>query len=407
MADSGSSKRERSAALAAMKRRLSELERLEGRQSSMEAALRDSEGRFRFLYEQNPSMYFTVDVEGTVQSVNPFGAEQLGYDVADLVGKSVLDVFHPEDRDAVRQQLQTCIGDPGKAFSWELRKVHRDGCVLWVREIARAVHDRDDNIVVLVVCEDITGRRAVEEELRRARDEMERRVAERTGELRESQRELRLLAGRLLTAQEDERRRLAREMHDDLSQRIRGFALQAENMARREKGLSPSGEESVRALAARLSALANDVHALSRRLHPAMLKDLGLVSAVEAECAAFGEQGRVQADFQAEGVPETVDPETALCLYRITQEALRNVAKHAATDRARVRLTAEGDVLELTVADDGQGFDAQRVRGVGLGLASMLERARYVHADFGVESRPGAGTVVRVRVPLRRGQPRQ
>ncbi len=368
----------------------------------MEAALRDSEGRYRFLYEQNPSMYFTVDDSGIVQSVNPYGAEQLGYEVADLVGQPVIGVFHPDDRDAVRKQLQECVDNPGKAFTWELRKVRRDERVIWVREVARAARDRHDKMVVMVVCEDVTGLKVVEEELRRARDEMGQRVAEQTQELRESQHELRLLAGRLLTAQEDERKRLAREMHDDLTQRIAGIAMQAAHLERSQESWSPEAVTKIRAMGADLSKLSTDVHALSRRLHPSILSDLGLVDAIDAGCTAFSEQGEIFVEFTASDVPSDIDKETAICIYRITQEALRNVAKHAKTDRARVNLTCADGLVELSVEDRGVGFDTERARGIGIGLASMGERARFVQAGFTVESQPGGGTTVRVRAPLKR-----
>lgn len=524
-----------STTLAAMKRRLVELEKLEGRQGDIEAALRDSESRYRFLYEENPSMYFTVDTEGIVQSVNPFGASQLGYEVADLVGQPVTRVFHAEDREAVGQQLRVCVENPGTAFSWELRKVHSDGRTLWVREAARAVRDRDERLVVLIVCEDITPRKTVEQELRRARDEMERRVAARTEELerqrrflrqvidadpnfifakdgagrftlvnqavadaygttveelsgktdadfnpnaeqveffrrvdlevmetrrerfiaeesitdstgklrwlqtvkrpliddegratqvlgsatditarreaeeklrrseaalRESQRELRLLAGRLLTAQEDERRRLAREMHDDLTQRLAGVAMQAGRLERLHGLSSEEARELARGIGSSLAQLSTDIHALSRRLHPSILRDLGLEDAIAAECAAITEQGQIVARFHSANVPPDIDNETAIGIYRIAQEALRNVAKHAGTGEARVSLTADAAYLTLAVEDDGVGFHAERARGVGLGLASMGERARLLRAELSVASRPGAGAKVHVRVPL-------
>jgi len=373
------------------------------RQDDMAAALRDSERRFRFLYEENPSMYFTVDTAGTVLSVNPFGASQLGYAAADLVGQSVLQVFHPEDKEAVRRQLAVCIANPGQAFTWELRKVRGDGHVLWVREVARAVRDRNGRVIVLVVCEDITNRKAVEEELRRAHDEMEQRVTERTAELQESQRDLRLLAGRLLTAQEDERRHLAREMHDDLTQRLAGIAMQAGRLERLRATHSEEARVLTRDIRQALSRLSTDVHALSRRLHPSILDDLGLVEVLESECAAFAEQTRVAVDFTTSGMPDEIDRNVAVCLYRITQEALRNVVKHADTEHARVALVADDAGLTLTIEDRGVGFDVTRGRGVGLGLASMGERARLIRADLAVESRHGGGCRVRVRVPWSAG----
>jgi PAS domain S-box-containing protein len=507
---------------------------LADRHARMEASLRDSEQRYRILFEENPAMYFTVDPGGRVLSVNPFGAQQLGYGASELIGRSVLDVFHPDDAAAVQRQLAACVADPGRTFSWELRKVHRRGHTIWVRELARAVRDRDDRIIVLVVCEDITDRKEIESELRRARDEMERRVVERTAELegqrrflrqiidvdpnfifakdrqgrftlvnqavadaygtsveeligkrdadfarnrdeaehfrsidievmdtleerlipeeqitdhtgrvrwlqtvkrplrddggrvtqvlgsatditerreaeaklrkseaalRQNQRELRLLAGRLLTAQEDERRRLAREMHDDLTQRLAGIAMQAGRLERPAVLRSDAAPGLVREIREALAQLSRDVNALARRLHPSLLEDLGLVDAIRAECAAFSQQAGIDVRFSSSHVPDDIDVDTSLSLYRITQEALRNVAKHARTREARVTLSEDYEALVLEIADGGVGFDKSAARGIGLGLASMGERARLIQAELTIDSTPGKGTTVRVRIP--------
>jgi PAS domain S-box-containing protein len=129
----------------------------------VEEVLRDSEERYRALYEDNPSMYFTVDSEGKVLSVNKFGAEQLGYTAEELVGQSVLNVFYEDDKKPVLERVTACLQNPGQVFHWEFRKVRKDGSMLWVREVARAVCDTSGNLVVLTVCEDITERKRAEE----------------------------------------------------------------------------------------------------------------------------------------------------------------------------------------------------------------------------------------------------
>ena len=144
-----------------------------------EEALKESEARFRILYHDNPAMYFTVDPAGVVKDVNQFGASQLGYEPDELVGAEVLDVFHPDDRQAVREQLNSVLLRKGEPTVWEFRKVRKDGSVIWVREIARAAQDVDGAPIILIVCEDVTGLRRVEETLRHTRDELERKV-ERT-----------------------------------------------------------------------------------------------------------------------------------------------------------------------------------------------------------------------------------
>ncbi|MEW5875046.1 MAG: PAS domain S-box protein [Candidatus Zixiibacteriota bacterium] len=133
-------------------------------------ALRESEARYRSLYEDNPSMYFTVAADGTVLSVNKFGAQQLGYTVRELVGRSVFDVFHPEDREEVRRQVADCLKDSTRTGHWEFRKIHRDGHTIHVEEAARSIKSSDGRSMILVVCEDITERRQIEEALRQSEE---------------------------------------------------------------------------------------------------------------------------------------------------------------------------------------------------------------------------------------------
>jgi two-component sensor histidine kinase len=207
-----------------------------------------------------------------------------------------------------------------------------------------------------------------------ARKRADQDLHAREESLRKTQDELRLLAGRLLQAQEDERRRIAREMHDDWTQRLAVLAIDA---ARLETQLDPSSNAhcQLQEMRGELVRLSEDVHALSRQLHPSILDDLGLVDAL----------------------PKDV----ALCIYRVAQEALRNVVKHAGTEEARVSLIRSGRELILTVQDRGVGFDAAAVRSrEGLGLSSMGERVRLVRGELSVESEPRQGTTVTVRVPV-------
>src|SRR5262245_23774114 len=129
---------------------------VDAHERATERALRESEERFRFLFEDNPTMYFIVDAAGTIQSVNRYGAEYLGYTVEELVGRSVLTVVLPDDHEMVREHLAQCIRTPGHVCNWEFRKVRKDGSVLWVRELARPMRVADGELNVLIVCENIT-----------------------------------------------------------------------------------------------------------------------------------------------------------------------------------------------------------------------------------------------------------
>lgn len=148
-----------------------------------EAAWRASEERYRALYQDNPSMFFTLNPQGTIISVNSFGANQLGYTIAELEGQPVLKVFYPDDQAEVVRQFQECIQHAGQMYHWEFRKVRKDGSLLWVEEFAHAVRDPNGLLQVLIMCQDITHRKQAEAEIRTLNIELEERVAERTREL--------------------------------------------------------------------------------------------------------------------------------------------------------------------------------------------------------------------------------
>jgi two-component system, NarL family, sensor kinase len=218
--------------------------------------------------------------------------------------------------------------------------------------------------------------------------------------LRQTREGLRKLAAKLLHAQEEERRRIAREMHDDWTQRL---ALLGIDIARLETyiGIKERALPLLHAMQEKLVSLSEDVHALSRQLHPSILDDLGLIEALRSECASFTRREGIAITYQPVEIPATLARDVALCVYRVTQEALRNVAKHAAVNEARVTLTVAGPEIVLRVQDRGVGFDSAHVPfQPGLGLSSMEERVRLVGARLSVTSTPGQGTTIEVAVPL-------
>ena len=201
------------------------------------------------------------------------------------------------------------------------------------------------------------------------------------------------LAGRLITAHEDERRRLARDLHDDLTQRLARLAIDAGKI---ERSAPVSNHDEVgRSMREELVRLSEDVHALSYRLHPSLLDDLGLVEALNAECDGFSRRESIPVEFKPRDVPRDVRPDTALCLFRVVQESLRNVARHAGASAVEVSLRKVDGGLEIAVRDNGTGFDSTRDRGRhSLGLASMKERVQLLGGELDIDSVPGSGTTV-------------
>jgi len=289
-----------------------------------------------------------------------------------------IDIVHSDDRTSLRKAVRGALEGDGQ-YETEYRVMSPDSTVRWIAARGRIEFDPNGKPMQLrAISIDITERRRAEDE---ARD----------------------LNGRLITAHEDERARLARALHDDVTQRL---ALLAIDAGRKEKGLGdPIAGQAMRSIRHDLVQLSEDVHALSYALHPAILEDLGLIEALKAECARFGAVEGIPTSFRAtEGVDQPIWA-LSLCLYRVAQEALRNVARHSSAGSVAVELRAAGGGLELVVQDDGVGFDPNRKQGrPSLGLAGMRQRLSLVGGELLIDSAPGGGTSIVARAPLKRGR---
>jgi PAS domain S-box-containing protein len=376
-----------------------------------ERKLRESEERFR-LFVENVSDYalVPVDEQGNVSGWNP-GAERIfGYTQTEILGRPVTLFFTPEDN-AVRESER----DLGRALTdgraeYERYMVRKDGSRFWARWVTTPMRDAQGHLRGFAkVLRDETERKQAQEERERVAA-LERRlladqVQTKAEELDRTKEELRALAADLLTAQEEERRRIARELHDDLQQRL---ALLEVSVSRLRQDL-PKDPAQMRAelnrLERELSAVSHEIRRLSHRLHPAILDDLGLRIALIRLAEDFQLNGAQPVRVEAEDVPDGIPPFVSTALYRIAQEALRNVAKHASAAAVTLTLSGTPDGLRLAIQDTGPGFTPSdvRFRG-GLGLISMHERANLVGGTLYLTSSPGQGTTVEVHVPLQKEQ---
>jgi two-component system, NarL family, sensor kinase len=219
---------------------------------------------------------------------------------------------------------------------------------------------------------------------------------------RESQEAIRDLAGRLMTAQEEERRRIARDLHDDVSQQLAAQSIALSNLsARLPDGTTAAVRQDVARLHARTVDLAKTIRHLSHSLHPGVLQHVGLVAALRGYCRGFEQEHGLPVKFRTDGELSAVPSDAALCLYRVAQEGLGNVARHAKASIARVTIRREGNDVVLTIGDDGHGFDlAEARRQRGLGLISLEERIRLAGGHLTIDSQPEQGTELRITVPL-------
>lgn len=251
---------------------------------------------------------------------------------------------------------------------------------------------------LLITVEDFTIRKQAEILLQREKERLASQVKTTEEQLRRTEDDLRSLAASLFTSHEEERRRVARELHDDVSQQLAMLANDLEQLRQNIPHTEAEMRKRLEALREGAAALSEELRRISHALHPSILEDLGLPVALRSLVTEFAEREGMPSNFTHRNVPDTLSPEVAATLYRITQEALRNVAKHAGRTHVRVSLIGTSSALRLNVRDLGEGFDPSETRG--LGLISMEERARLVGGSFHISSALGEGTTVQVQVPL-------
>ena len=213
---------------------------------------------------------------------------------------------------------------------------------------------------------------------------------------------LRELSRRAMQSQEEERRRVASDLHDDVGQRLALLAVEADMLAQAPPAEPERLSDSLRSLAERAQSVADQVHVISHHLHPVLLKQLGFVAATRAVCEEVTRFHDIEIDFADADVPRRLPDDVALCLYRIVQEGLNNAVRHAQAPRASVRVVGTAEEVRLELTDEGVGFDPDALESPGIGLAGMRERAHHLGGRFKVQSRPGKGTRIDITLPLPR-----
>jgi len=345
-----------------------------------EAALRESEERFRHVANAAPVMIWMSGPGKRCTYFNQPWLNFTGRPLQSELGDGWKEGVHPED---LQQCLQTYASafDRREPFEMEYRLRRRDGEYRWVSDRGVPRFNPDNSFAGYIgSCIDVTDRKLVQESLSD-------------------------ISRKLIKAQEEERAWIARELHDDINQRI---ALVTVNLERLQKDFSslPSAATSQRLEEIRelLSGLGSDVQSLSHHLHSSKLEYLGIVAATASFCKELAEERGVEIELHTDKISRKLPQEIALCLFRVLQEGLQNAVKHSGSRHFEVRLKGAPDEIELTVLDSGVGFDPEAaITGSGLGLTSMKERLKLVHGQLFIDSQPGRGTVIRATVPLSLG----
>jgi PAS domain S-box-containing protein len=381
-----------------------------------EEALRQSEGKYRLLLEQASDGIHTYDLRGDIIETNTKLCEMLGYTREELLRLNVADLIPPEDLAAAPLRFDEL--QSGRTLLTERLLRRKDGTLLPVEISGRMIREG----VLQSIVRDISERKRADDALHEAYGELERRVEERTAELAraietlkaENAERLRAeearrdLLGRLVTAQEEERRRISRELHDQMGQQLAALMMGLKTLGVESYGRR-SALDTLRQLEGITDELSREVHTLAWGLRPPALDDLGLEAALANYAEEWAERSRVSVDFHSAGFAGGRLPLThETAVYRIAQEALTNVAKHSGADRVSFILERRSDHVLAVIEDNGGGFDAEGVlsaagRGRRLGLLGMRERAALLGGTINVESTPDAGTTLFVRIPFDAG----
>ena len=349
-----------------------------------EKSLRQKTEELDRFFEVTLDLFCIANTDGYFLRLNPSALRILGYSSEELMANPLYDFVHPDDLDKTRE-VMGFLASQQDLSSFENRYRCKDGTYRWLEWSSATVGN-----LVYAAARDITERKQAEQALQ----EHERVLSQNQDDLRE-------LTGRLITAQEEERRHLARELHDDLTQRLAVLSIDAENLEQQLMDSPDPVKEKLKDIKNQTVKISWDIHNLARQLHPSILDDLGLVRAVESECAAFLKREGVNIVFRNENVPDILEKDISLTLYRIVQEGLRNISKHACADHVSIFLQCLDHEILLSIQDDGIGFDMAKAKVTpGIGLSSLRERARLIHGDLSIKAAPGEGTVITVRAPL-------
>jgi PAS domain S-box-containing protein len=341
-----------------------------------EEAKRENEERFRLVANTAPVLIWMAGTNKLIIYVNDPWLQFTGQSLESQLGNGWADGVHPDD-------LQRCLRtyeeafDRRERFRMEYRLRHHDATYRWLADIGVPRFNPDHSFAGYIgSCIDITERKRAEQALSN-------------------------VSRRLIEAQEQERTRIARELHDDINQRIALLTMELEEMKHHLLDSVPEGMSRIQKIIKRTQEINKDVHAISHRLHSSQLEYLGIEAAAASFCRELSEQKKVIVDFAGRDVPSKVPNDVSLCLFRVLQEALHNAVKYSGVERFAVQLNGTSDEIHLTVLDSGTGFDPEAaINGRGLGLISMQERVSLVKGTISIVSKLMCGTEISVRVPI-------
>ncbi len=338
---------------------------------------------YRAIVENSLDAIALVRSDSTTSYASPSVTRVLGYSVEEFVERSVFEFIHPDDLDRSRGLLAQALDSPGKPIVAEVRCRHRDGSWRLIEVIG--VNRFDDPEVGALVANyrDVTERKVAEEELKQSREQ------------------LRKLSRHINAAREEERTRISREIHDELGQKLTVLKMSVSRLRQALPREPEALQSSARAILESIDGLLRTVRNVSTELRPAVLDHLGLVDAIKWQARQFETRTGIPCPVRSRLEGVMVDSGRRTDLFRVVQEALTNVVRHARATRVQIQILREAGDLLLEVSDNGQGIKPEdQNRQTSLGLLGIRERVQALGGTVELSSTPGSGTRLRVRIPL-------
>lgn len=359
-----------------------------------EADLRKREHEFHLLANNVPAYFSYVDTELRYRFVNKRYAELFGRSASERTGQYVKDLTSDTNFRTIESHLQEALA--GREASFLYPMVLSNGDAGWMNVHCMPDHDETGRIRgVLVLETDVTAQKRSELALQ-----------QNQLVLQGKRQELQILSEKLFKAQDSERQRIARDLHDDFSQRLAALVLDVTSLQQQPPLLPELISKALEPLRKELQQLCNDLHDLAYRLHSPLLTHLGLQAAIEDHIGKAIERTGLHIVLKVNNYPQSTSPDWSTCLFRVFQESLQNVAKHAKATEVLVRLSGSSKGVGLSVIDNGRGFDARdKIGHPGLGLISMKGRLRFMNGLLNIHSRPAGGTKVCAWIPFQEQTP--
>lgn len=346
------------------------------RRRKAEAVMREAEERFQVMADNTPLLVWMCDPHSKITYLNERRMAFNGPDLKAPYGDSWAEYVHPDDVKGILDRLSQALKDR-QPFSMEYRLRRSDGVYRWMLDVASPRTNGDGSFAGFIGSAiDVTDQKLAQQALEK-------------------------VSGQLIEAQEKERSRIARDLHDDICQKLAVLSMEIQAAGRGLDGSDAATKDELEKIRKDCAAISGDVQSLSHELHSSKLDYLGMVVAVRGFCKEFAQQHGLSIEFTEQNVPKHLSREVSLCLFRVAQEALHNALKYSGTRQFWVTLTGSSTEVQLEVRDEGAGFDVEQAKqDRGLGLVSMQERMNLVRGRLQIESALGAGTRVVATVAL-------